>query len=1488
MAAKELKGWAGPDGEIGIYVREQREMRLLSYEAQPDDILEHANHEQDTARGGYADRQVVELVQNAADQLSDGVGGRIEVRLTDGFLYCADDGEPFDTAGVRALLFSYLSPKRGNDKIGRFGIGFKSVLRVTSRPEVFSRAGSFRFDADWAAERIRSVVPSADRTPILRIADPLDPREALSRDSTLRALMNWSTNIVRLPLSEQMVVNLSQQMEAFRAEFLLFVDHVKQMDLIDESANLIRKLRLSRSAGRIRLNDNGKKTEWRVFSHVHPLSEIARADSRTLDQGQTVPIAWAAPLDSRNDVQEFWAFFPTQTSSYVSGILNAFWKTNEDRQSLLPGPYNDELLEGAAKLIAESLPALSTLENPVAHLDALPRREEAGDNSHGRHLRRALNATLHDARVIPDQNGTLRQISDIQVTPAALTPGQRVLQEPAETWASYEHRPVQWLHHSALANERLSAIARINDRGETQRGELVRATVAEWIEALVEAGIEEDDAVGASKAALQVAAQLKEAGAVGEVSEFGEILLTSRGRWVRLDPRSVFFDSEEEDAGDVPTVHPDLEADPPTYQALQQFGIQRPSPEIAFAKVAERVLDPDRKAMRGDYGRFWQLAREVKPEVACNQIQEHPSWAYELPVRTMTEDPDQWIRFEFVMLPGPIVPGDLNRDGRYAVNLDFHQQDRELLVMLGAVDAPESDHPHAGTDMTYAAWPKVLKDYDKECADDFARHAEGNPRFTHLVFREMICSGPLGAFASLSPAGQVKFTTALLDLESTFRVWTMRHETRRKYGARNYPSLSVALLRKHGRIAMGSGSARLSDGLGHEPDNREVQLHLLRHEQTRRIRQAFPDLATTFDGQTRAIGSDERIPITDGWPGLAELPLHEDDRDIEIVRCDEIRVVGGERLRYDCVRADGALLVIRDLTPEEEMRCVLRELRLEIGENGDPEDYLNIEYLLERREDNWVEQARSRIRDCTTDAERLLEAVGEENLIAGLPSGLVSILEMEPDLFEGERVAEATIATFHTGALREYREDIRHLNPPTQWAGSARAVEFVTDLGFGPEWAGRPAPSRAPFEDVRAPYKLPPLHDYQERAVANIRETLQAQRTGGENRGLLSLPTGAGKTRVAVEAIIDAIRDREVDGTVLWIADRDELCEQAVESWRQAWGAIGPEAQELRISRMWGGQKRPVPFEGTHVVVATRQTLAARGTRGSEAADPLNDVGLLVVDEAHGSIAPTYTQILTDLGLTFRRRDGEISLLGLTATPYRGFDTIETARLVARYGQNRLDAGAFESDDANRVIQDLQRKTVLAEADHQIIPGGNIELTSDEKSQMEEHGISWLPESAQRRLGDDRERTLSIVKAYKRYVHDQDPDWPTLIFATSVAHAETVAALLQLDGIPSRAVSGQTEIAARRSAVEQFRSGEIKVLVNYGVFREGFDAPLTRAIIVARPVYSPNLYFQMIGRGLRGVLNGGSERCLVLDVKDNIVGYGEQLAFTELDWLWAG
>ena len=76
------------------------------------------------------------------------------------------------------------------------------------------------------------------------------------------------------------------------------------------------------------------------------------------------------------------------------------------------------------------------------------------------------------------------------------------------------------------------------------------------------------------------------------------------------------------------------------------------------------------------------------------------------------------------------------------------------------------------------------------------------------------------------------------------------------------------------------------------------------------------------------------------------------------------------------------------------------------------------------------------------------------------------------------------------------------------------------------------------------------------------------------------------------------------------------------------------------------------------------------------------------------------------------------------------------------------------------------------------------------------------------------------------------------------------------------------------------------MLANYAVLAAGFDAPKVRALYVARPTYAPNAYQQMIGRGLRGPLNGGTERCLLVNVADNVERFEHRLAFHEFDYLW--
>ena len=831
-----------------------------------------------------------------------------------------------------------------------------------------------------------------------------------------------------------------------------------------------------------------------------------------------------------------------------------------------------------------------------------------------------------------------------------------------------------------------------------------------------------------------------------------------------------------------------------------------------------------------------------------------------------------WRSLFTTLLPGQIVPADGSRDRDCVIDVQFHKSDLSLLKELGAVESP-----HGGQLLSSNHCSKFRQDRRR----DFQKYqTEKHGRKPHdylLEFKDTTTSGPLEVLEHLSDEGRVLYTLKLLDLDDTFKQWMMYHSTRPDdYTRLLFKSPAVNVLRQHGRIETDDGIRKLSDGLGNPPGDFAVWRKLLSHPQADLISEAF-GLPAEADIPVEPVGADALIPLVDVWPGLAP-DLLSWQKELELIRCDGFHRFGRllDEGHPHCIIKGDFIYVAWQGGERDELRAVLGELSL-------PSTDWIIDDILDFQTPEEIQQARDQVKRHSTDRERLLAAVGETELRRRLPRGLIAILQQTQGPISGVQVAQAAIATFHTGALREYRHALDYLDPPRQWAGGTKTVEFVQSLGFSEEWAGERNTRRPPFIEVEGPYSLPKLHGYQRKVVGNVRRLIQSGGMFSERRGMISMPTGSGKTRVAVQAIVESVRDDSFKGGILWVADRDELCEQAVEAWREVWASEGKQAKQLRISRMWAAQPPPLPTAEMHVIVASIQTLAARIDRQSY--QFLADFELLVFDEAHRSVAPTFTSVMQELGLTRWRRSSEPLLIGLTATPYRGRDERETERLVNRYGKNRLDDGAFQSDAPEDVIQELQDMRVLAHAYHEVIEGGVFFLTPDELRQSRD--TPWLPRKAENRIGEDIDRTQRIVDAYMEHVHSVNPDWPTLIFATSVEHSQTVAALLTSKGIKARAVSSNTERMSRRRIVEEFRSGEIKALVNYAIFREGFDAPKTRAIIVARPVYSPNLYFQMIGRGLRGVKNGGNDRCLILNVRDNIANFEGKLAFSELDWLWS-
>ncbi len=1491
--------WEGRGGPLGRHIARQRRRTLAAYSKQPRLVLEHANTETDTTTGGYAHRQIYELIQNSADALAppDGAAvsgaetspseGRILVRLTDDALYCADNGAPIGTEGVDALLFARLSPKRGTNQIGTFGLGFKSVLRVTDSPAFFSRSGSFRFDRDWARERIRRAAPGAQRYPVLRLAEGVGPISHQRRDPVLREIMRWATNIVRLRLKSGVAEGLFEQLLGFPREFLLFVDHVHTLEL-EAPPDLTRRLTLE-SEGEIHtLTEAEAATRWLRFRSSHELSARAWADRRADDDRTQVTVTWAAPLDRWSQPGRFWAYFPTATASLVQGILNAPWKTNEERQNLLDGAYNDDLIRGAAQLVARSCRRLSSADDPARHLDVLPRRHEPGDSPHADRLRISLFRALHGRAILPNQSGRLRRRERLGYPPLDFANRVRPYRAALERWGATPGRPVTWLHHSALKGNRASVVDRLFHPDGNPPGRQRAAPwcfVGAWLEALVSKRPPRE-APEASVHALLTFAALP-AGRTADAARHGRILLTAAHRFSRLDPEELFLPHPDggrpEHIADEALVHPDVASDADALKTLRALGFRPPSADASFRRIAGELFGSRPQPSARFLGNFWSIAGHVEAQTAERVLREacaagHISNNAEpvslssgIRVRTIA---GPWRPLHSVLLPGSVVSGhgakDHLRSPAATIDTRFHVRHLPLLERIGATSAPQ-----ASVEVAAEPWHIAFRNH---CRQEFRERIRQNPREDYINFTRSCGPGPVEVLARLSRASAARYTDRLLALDGIYEPWEMRHSAP-KYAPQEFPSPYLKILRMHGRIRTATGEiVRFRDALGREPKNREALRFLLTHRNASRIRAAFDlhrPIPETHD-------QSDPIPITDIWPGIRRY-LDEGERRFQVVYCGRILLLGAE-VEVACRRP--FLYVSRDIGDEErELHLISRE-----GELGLSATQIRIVIGYRRRKE--IEEARKAVRQRRSDSRRLLEAVGANELRQHLPPSLLDYLEQTRGGLSGIQIAQAAIATWHTDVLRRHRSALRRFDPPTRWAGSARAVEFVKSLGFPETWAGQRTRRSDPFVEVEGRVRLPPLHDYQETIAGRIRQMLRGEGGPDARRGMVSLPTGSGKTRVAVQAIVEAMRDDGFSGGVLWVADRGELCEQAVESWRQVWSAIGPRGATLRISRMWQGQAAPRPLTELHVVVATIQTLHAKTRDHQKEYRFLADFSLVVFDEAHRSIARTYTAALGEIGLTRYKRRNEPFLIGLTATPYRGHDAAETARLVARYGRNRLDAGAFPTDDPQEVIQTLQRKQILAEVHHETIEGVTLTPATVGRERWEsisdalERGrkLPWLPSRVEREVGSSYQRTRNILRACARPVRRK---WPTIIFATSVEHACTLAALLSRRGVRARAVSGDTSAEARRRIVEDFRAGKLRVLVNYGIFREGFDAPGTRVIIVARPVYSPNLYFQMIGRGLRGPKNGGNERCLVINVRDNIENYDRALAFSELDWLWS-
>ena len=413
-----------------------------------------------------------------------------------------------------------------------------------------------------------------------------------------------------------------------------------------------------------------------------------------------------------------------------------------------------------------------------------------------------------------------------------------------------------------------------------------------------------------------------------------------------------------------------------------------------------------------------------------------------------------------------------------------------------------------------------------------------------------------------------------------------------------------------------------------------------------------------------------------------------------------------------------------------------------------------------------------------------------------------------------------------------------------------------------------PVPGMAAIEPQYA------LFPHQRRAVAQVQHALAME----PRRVLLHMPTGAGKTRTAMNIIAEHLRGRE-PGLVLWLAYSEELCEQAVQEFSGAWRILGN--REISVHRYWGSHSLNLADARDGIVVcglpkivaAGKQDIGFIGTLASRAS-------LIIMDEAHQAIAHSY-KIILDALFNF---GGTSALLGLTATPGRTWSNVEAdAQLSAFFGKRKvmLEVAGYDNPVDYLISEGYLAKPNFRPLLH---TSGKALAPSDVAKISEAFDI---PQDILDALADDEQRNLVIlIEAGKLLAQHKR----VLLFAASVRHSDLLAAVLKAQGYAAASLTGQTPATERVRLLEEYkRRDDIpRILCNYGILTTGFDAPQTSAVLIARPTKSLILYSQMIGRAIRGTRAGGNAEADIVTMTDTrLPGFGEVAeAFTNWEDVW--
>lgn len=333
----------------------------------------------------------------------------------------------------------------------------------------------------------------------------------------------------------------------------------------------------------------------------------------------------------------------------------------------------------------------------------------------------------------------------------------------------------------------------------------------------------------------------------------------------------------------------------------------------------------------------------------------------------------------------------------------------------------------------------------------------------------------------------------------------------------------------------------------------------------------------------------------------------------------------------------------------------------------------------------------------------------------------------------------------------------------------------------------------------------------------------------GEKRVLIVLPTGSGKTYLAVQ-----LPKRWINKRVLIVVPNQEIHKQFCETLDRE--RVGYET--LRAGEF-------PDLRRVRVLVAMAQTLSRRIATDLFA---LWRPDLVLLDEFHR---------LFDSHVDLLDWFTGIQVFALTATPIR-LDN-----------QSLFDVCPAAILGPSIVV--LQQMGFL-------IPSVTFTICRPDLKQIKIINNDFATNQIEKVFLAERVLAI-VVEQWRRLAAGKR----TVVFATSVAVSRAMVAVFKKAGIKAKHCDANTPNDERAQSINDLRAGRISILSNVGLFTEGVDIVEVEAIIVLFATMSLSKFLQSVGRGTRLSPRTAKKRILILDAGGNSYRFGTVEA--ERDWM---